>query len=183
MVNCLTVPDAFLAHQDYHTALSEYRRIGYAFPGRAEGREAMFRAGITLLEQARSSKTPEAADRYYDLALKELEKLHSTPGAPLENSGKALIYQAQKDYDEESKCFELAFRRYPNHPLLKVLQEQHFVHRDLADWRFRRGWLMVWQRAMSGQFRNEADSMGEVRVPADTYYGAQTGAGGGELPD
>ena len=50
MVNCLAVPDAFLAHKDYNKALTEYRRIGYSFPGRAEGREGMFRAGITLLE-------------------------------------------------------------------------------------------------------------------------------------
>src|SRR6185312_8037279 len=58
MVNCLAVPDAFLAYKDYAKALSEYRRIGYTFPGRAEGREAMFRAGITLLEQANSCTDP-----------------------------------------------------------------------------------------------------------------------------
>lgn len=43
-----------MAHKDYATALSEYRRIGYSFPGTAEGREAMFRAGVTLLEEARN---------------------------------------------------------------------------------------------------------------------------------
>lgn len=120
-VNCLAVPDAFLAHKDFATALSEYRRIGYSFPGRAEGREAMFRAGITLMEQGRHSSEPA---KLYDLALTEFEKLHMTPGAPLEYLGKALVYRAMREYEEEIKCFELAFRRYPKHPLLPILQEQ-----------------------------------------------------------
>lgn len=122
MVNCLAVPDAFLAQKDFATALSEYRRIGYSFPGRAEGREAMFRAGITLLEQARN--TPGHSHETFDLSLQEFEKLRNTPGAPLEYLGKALVYQELKDYEEEIKCFELAFRRYRRHPLLRVLQEQ-----------------------------------------------------------
>jgi serine/threonine protein kinase len=124
MVKCLAVPDAFLAKKDFLAALSEYRRIGYSFPGRAEGREAMFRAGITLLEQARASETKEKAAPLYEQALQEFEKLHKTPGAPLEYLGKALVYQTMNDNDEEVKCFELAFRRYPKHPLLPVLQEQ-----------------------------------------------------------
>jgi eukaryotic-like serine/threonine-protein kinase len=124
MVKCLAVPDAFLAQKNYITALSEYRRIGYSFPGRAEGREAMFRAGITLLEQARTSSSQEEAWDLYDKALNEFEKLHGTPGAPLEYLGKALTYQALNENDEEVKCFELAFRRYPNHPLLPILKEQ-----------------------------------------------------------
>lgn len=123
-VNCLAVPDAFLAHKDYHTALSEYRRIGYSFPGTAEGREAMFRAGITLMEEARNQSNTEKKQILYEHALEEFWKLHDTPGAPLEYLGKALVYQALEDYDEEIKCYELAYRRYPNHPLLPVLDEQ-----------------------------------------------------------
>lgn len=119
-VNCLAVPDAFLAHKDYATALSEYRRIGYSFTGRAEGREAMFRAGITLLEQA----VDQNKDELYEQALEEFGKMHRTPGAPLEYLGKSLVYQSLNDYEEEIKCFELAFRRYPHHPLLPVLHEQ-----------------------------------------------------------
>lgn len=122
MVNCLAVPDAFLAHKDYDLALNEYRRIGYSFPGRAEGREAMFRAGVTLLEQAKMA-TPHD-DTLFDGALTEFEKLHGTPGAPLEYLGKALVYQSLGEFDEEIKCFELAFRRYPRHPLLPILEEQ-----------------------------------------------------------
>jgi eukaryotic-like serine/threonine-protein kinase len=123
-VNCLAVPDAFLAHKDYGVALTEYRRIGYSFPGRAEGREAMFRAGITLLEQANNTTDQRLKTNLYDAAMEEFQKLHNTPGAPLEYLGKALIYQALGDFEEEAKCFELAYRRYPNHPLLPILQEQ-----------------------------------------------------------
>lgn len=123
-VNCLAVPDAFLAHKDYGVALTEYRRIGYSFPGRAEGREAMFRAGITLLEQANNTSDTRLKSNLFDAAREEFEKLHNTPGAPLEYLGKALIYQALGDYEEEAKCFELAYRRYPKHPLLHILQEQ-----------------------------------------------------------
>lgn len=123
-VNCLVVPDAFLAHKDYATALSEYRRIGYSFPGTAEGREAMFRAGITLLEEANTCNDPNERQEIYEQALEEFSKLHNTPGAPFEYLGKALVYQSLEDFEEEIKCFELAYRRYPNHPLLPVLQEQ-----------------------------------------------------------
>ncbi|MFQ5729418.1 MAG: serine/threonine-protein kinase PknD [Waddliaceae bacterium] len=123
-VNCLAVPDAFLAHKNHEIALNEYRRIGYSFPGRAEGREAMFRAGITILEQARNCKTPEEKEKLYEASLEEFEKLQSTPGAPLEYLGKAHVYQSMDDIDEEIKCYELGFRRYPKHPLLPVLHEQ-----------------------------------------------------------
>lgn len=123
-VNCLAVPDAFLAHKDFGIALNEYRRIGYSFPGRAEGREAMFKAGVTLLEEARTCAEPEQSRHLYDLAMEEFEKLHGTPGAPFEYLGKALVYESLKDYEEEIKCYELAYRRYPDHPLLPVLQEQ-----------------------------------------------------------
>lgn len=136
-VNCLAVPDAFLAHKDYATALSEYRRIGYSFPGRAEGREAMFRAGITLLEEATNTADPEQKSAIYDAAHEEFHKLHNTPGAPLEYLGKALIYQSLKDYEEEAKCFELAYRRYPKHPLLPILQEQ-IVYRMYDSSRYNR---------------------------------------------
>lgn len=123
MVKCLAVPDAFLAHKQYQSALAEYRRIGYSFPGRQEGREAMFRAGITLLEEAKGA-SPDMREATFDLSLLEFEKLHDTPGAPLEYLGKALVYQTLEDTDEEIKCFELAFRRYSGHPLLPVLNEQ-----------------------------------------------------------
>ncbi|MBA2727645.1 MAG: serine/threonine-protein kinase PknD, partial [Parachlamydiaceae bacterium] len=123
-INCLAVPDAFLAHKDYVTALSEYRRIGNSFPGRAEGREALFRAGITLLEQAKTANSPTQKEQFYEETFTEFEKLHNSAGAPLEYLGKALVYKSLNDYEEEVKCFELALRRYPQHPLLGALKEQ-----------------------------------------------------------
>lgn len=120
-LSCLAVPDAFLAHKDYEKALTEYRRIANAFPGRMEGREALFRAGVTLLERGKhDSREPSDLES----ALAEFEKLHSTPGAPLEYLGKGLVYKMQGDFSEEIKCYALAYRRYPGHPLLHVLQEQ-----------------------------------------------------------
>ncbi|MBS0622976.1 MAG: protein kinase [Verrucomicrobia bacterium] len=119
-VDCLAIPDAFLAAGDYRHALSEYRRIAYSFPERDEGREAQFRAGITLLEQAKKDHLSET----YDLALEEFAKLANTPGAPLEYLGKSLVYRAQGEMEEEAKCFDLAFRKYRHHPLLPLLEEQ-----------------------------------------------------------
>ncbi len=124
MVKCLAVPDAFLGHKMYDAALQEYRRIGQCFPGRMEGREALFRAGLTLIEKARA----EEQDRFYHLALKEFEKLYRTPGAPLEYLGKSLVYEALGDAEEEAKCLELALRKFPNHPLLPMLKE-HIIYR------------------------------------------------------
>jgi serine/threonine-protein kinase len=124
MVGCLAVPNAFLSHKMYDVALEEYRRIGQSFPGRMEGREAMFRAGLTLLEKAKNEKS----EKSYHLALKEFEKLYRTPGAPLEYLGKSLVYEALGDAEEEAKCLELALRKFPNHPLLHMLKE-HIVYR------------------------------------------------------
>lgn len=139
-VNCLAVPDAFLAHRDFSQALSEYRRIAYSFPDRVEGREAIFRAGLTFIEQAKGSNEKTLL---LDQALQEFEKLHGTPGGPLEYLGKALVYQTLNENEEEIKCFEIAYRRYPKHPLLPVLQEQilsrmHEVSRQqrIATYRF-----------------------------------------------
>jgi len=123
-ISCLAVPDSYLAHKDFTTALSEYRRIGYSFPGTTEGREAIFRAGITLLENGKAIGDQKSQNEYFELALTEFSKLHGTAGGPLEYLGKALVYETQADYEEEIKCFELAYRRYPKHPLLMVLHEQ-----------------------------------------------------------
>lgn len=123
-ISCLALPDAFLANKDYSRALSEYRRIGYSFPGRTEAREALFRAGVTFLEQAKNEADPQKAEQIFLQAQEEFEKLHGTPGAPLEYLGKALIYEALKENEEEIKCLELACRRYGKNPLMKVLEEQ-----------------------------------------------------------
>lgn len=124
MVNCLAVPDAFLTSHNFERALTEYRRVGVVFSGRAEGREAMFRAGVTLLEQGKTKSDREDRELFFDRASHEFHALKDTPGAPLEYLGKALIYQTTQEFEEEIKCFEIAFRRYKHHPLLSVLVEQ-----------------------------------------------------------
>ncbi|HSX14145.1 MAG TPA: protein kinase [Chlamydiales bacterium] len=124
MVNCLAVPNSFLSHRLYDIALQEYRRIGQCFPGRVEGREALFRAGLTLLEKGKSLNDP----KYYSSALKEFEQLFKTPGAPLEYLGKSLVYEAMSDAEEEAKCLELALRKFPRHPLTPMIQE-HVIYR------------------------------------------------------
>ncbi|MBI3508892.1 MAG: hypothetical protein HY069_04595, partial [Chlamydiia bacterium] len=128
MVGCLAVPNAFLSHQLYDLALQEYRRIGQCFPGRTEGREALFRAGLTLLEKGRSEKELAAREKLFHLALQEFEALYRTPGAPLEYLGNSLVYAALGDREEEAKCLELALRKYPKHPLLPMIQE-HIIYR------------------------------------------------------
>ena len=82
LVNCLSVPDAFLLNKDYNRALMEYRRIAHSFKRRPEGREATFRAGITLIEEGKNKKGK--ANDFFARALDEFELLHNTPGAPIE---------------------------------------------------------------------------------------------------
>jgi eukaryotic-like serine/threonine-protein kinase len=126
LVNCLSVPDALLMSKYYLKALTEYRRIAHSFKGRSEGREATFRAGFTLIEQGKNKKAH--AKEYFAEAMEEFEKLHNTPGAPIEYLGKSLVYHAQKNLEEETKCLELALRLYPKHPLKHVLDE-HIMFR------------------------------------------------------
>lgn len=127
-VGCLAVPNAFLTQKLYDLALQEYRRIGQSFPGRLEGREALFRAGLALVEKGRAEKNKTAQEKLFHLALKEFEKLYQTPGAPLEYLGKSIVYEALGDFEEEAKCFELVLRKFPNHPLIPILKE-HIVYR------------------------------------------------------
>lgn len=128
VISCLDVPKAFLANHHYDKALLEYRKIGHAFPGRHESREAFFRGGLCLIKKAESLSNPTEQDKVLDAALHEFENLRNTPGAPLEYLGKALVYFAQKDTAEELKCIELAIRKYPKHPLLYLIYD-HIIYR------------------------------------------------------
>ena len=128
IISCLEVPDAFMHQKHFDKAIVEYRRIGKVFTGRHESREAYFRAGLAVLEQAINAKTKKETQSYYNKALKEFEELRHTPGAPLEYLGKALVYQNQKETSEELKCLELSLRRYPNHPLLYLIYD-HIIYR------------------------------------------------------
>jgi serine/threonine protein kinase/tetratricopeptide (TPR) repeat protein len=122
-VTCLAIPDAFLANKDYAKALTEYRRIAISFPGRTEGREALFRSGVTLLEAGLASSKPKTHAQLFSGALEEFGKLRGTAGAPLEYLGKSLVYKAMGEMEEEAKCLELAIRKYPHHPLFPRLVE------------------------------------------------------------
>ena len=78
MVSCLAVPDAFLADKHFSKALAEYRRIAVSFAGRAEGREALFKAGVTLLEEAQTKKKKLDIQHLYFASLDEFAKLRTT---------------------------------------------------------------------------------------------------------
>ena len=119
LVSCLALPDAFLAKKDFDTAYLEYKRIAASFPGRMEEREALFRAGITVLEKAKT----EGDRELFEQALLEFEKLKKGAGAPLEYLGKSIVYATLKEYEEEAKCLELAIRKFKNHPLISLLKE------------------------------------------------------------
>lgn len=124
MINCLKVPDAFLANKNFSKALAEYRKISTSFPGRTEGREAIFRAGITLVEEASLCKSLSKKNLLLQSALEEFGKLRSTPGAPLEYLGKSLVYKASGEIEEEIKCLELSLRKYSKHPLRHLIEEE-----------------------------------------------------------
>lgn len=128
MVNCLSIPDAFLSIKDFNKALLEYRKIALSFHGRMEGREAVFRAGITLIEKAKLAKKSSTCHNLLHQAIEEFEKLRGTPSAPLEYLGKSLVYQELCEAEEEIKCLELAFRKYPTHPMRHILEE-HVIFR------------------------------------------------------
>jgi serine/threonine protein kinase/tetratricopeptide (TPR) repeat protein len=128
LVGCLAVPNAFFSHKLYDLALQEYRRIGQCFAGRFEGREALFRAGLTLLEKGKAEKEKGAREKLFSQSLKEFETLYRTNGAPLEYLGKSLVYEALGDSEEEAKCLELSLRKFPKHPILSRVKE-HIVYR------------------------------------------------------
>jgi eukaryotic-like serine/threonine-protein kinase len=123
-VNCLAVPDAFFALKNFKQALIEYRQIGRSFLGRTEGREAIFRAGITLLEQAQTQVGAKKKEDLFRQTLEEFGQLKNTPGAPLEYLGKALVYKATHELEEEMKCLELALCKFSKHPLIHLIKDQ-----------------------------------------------------------
>lgn len=124
MINCLSIPDAFFASKNFDQAYLDYKKIASSFEGRSEGREAQFRAGLTLLEKGRREKNKTTRESCYEQATKEFEALKHSLAAPLEYLGKSLIYCYEGDHEEEIKCLELVLRKYPHHPLLSIVKEQ-----------------------------------------------------------
>lgn len=123
-VGCLSIPDAFLASKNFEEAYAEYIRIAASFSGRTEGREALFRAGITLVEKSKREMTEENRNLLLEEALVQFDKLHHTPSEPLEYLGKSLVYRRMHSVEEELKCLELGIRKYKNHSLTRCLEER-----------------------------------------------------------
>lgn len=123
-VNCLAVPDAFLANKNYAKAIQEYRRIASCFAGRAESREAFYKSGIAFLEEGKRSSKKKDREKFFELACEEFGKLRATPASVLEYLGKSLVYKASSDIIEEIKCLELCMRKYAKHPMLRLIREQ-----------------------------------------------------------
>lgn len=123
MVNCLAIGDAFFAKEDYDSAIKEYQKIAFSFPGRKEGQEAIFRAGISYLEKAKILKKSKISQKYLELSLDEFQKLHSTPSEPLEYLGKSLVYLEKQDFIEEAKCLELMVRKFIKHHQNPIIKE------------------------------------------------------------
>ncbi len=128
LVNCLAIPDAFLAKHHEQDALDEYRRIAFGFRGRTEGWQALFRAGATLLglaQRAKSSRHPAKIHKnLLEEALKQFGALSGGPAFPLEYLGKSLVYLASGDSIEEIKCLELSLRKAHHHPLRPLIASQ-----------------------------------------------------------
>ena len=128
MVNCLAIADTFFAKEDFNSAIKEYQKISFSFPGRFEEREAFFRCGIAYLEKAKMKKIRKNKDILFNKSLDEFEKLHLTASKPLEYLGKSLVYKEKEDFEEEAKCLELMIRKNLSHPLIKTLYE-HIIYR------------------------------------------------------
>jgi serine/threonine protein kinase len=124
MVNCLSIPDAFLTSKNFDEAIHEYKKISKSFSGRSEGREALFRMGIALIEKAKFEAKASEQNYLFDSALETFELLHATSSEPLEYLGKSLVYNKQNDLNEELKCLELGVRKFKNHPLIQNLEER-----------------------------------------------------------
>ncbi len=122
-ISCLSIADAFFAGHDYEKALLEYRRIAMTFKGRSEGRQAIFRSGLTLLEKTIQIPKGQQNEALASV-MGEFELLRTTVDAPLEYLGKAIVYARLGLAEEEGKCFALALRRYAHHPGLAALYEQ-----------------------------------------------------------
>jgi len=124
LVNCLAVPDALLKLGHFKEALTSYRQIASSFTGRSEGKEATFRAGIVLLEEATKKKSRKEKEALFEEALEEFNKLKERGGSPLEYLGKSLVYKTTRELGEESKCLELALRKFVKHPLIGLVKDQ-----------------------------------------------------------
>jgi len=124
-VSCLAVPDAFFNRQLYDAAREEYRRIATSLPGRREGREAAFRAGLCVVESARGE--PEAELR--ELLLGEAEETFEELLAIADNTsclvelGRAIVASERGAHAAERDALFEALTEFPGDPQLPVVRE------------------------------------------------------------
>lgn len=128
MVNCLTIPDSYLSHSEFDKAYEEYVKIAESFYGHIEGREARFRAGITLVEKSLNVDEESRKKWLLHLAESQFEKLSKTSGAPLEYLGRSIVHHHLSELDEEIQTLEFALRKFKKHPVLYML-EDHIIYR------------------------------------------------------
>jgi hypothetical protein len=124
LINCLSVPDTLLSLHHFKEAFNAYKQIAQSFAGRSEGREALFRAGIVLLEESKRKRSSKDRNALLEQALEEFSQLKEGAGSPLEYLGKSLVYKDTFDLEEEVKCLELALRKFTNHPLISLIKDQ-----------------------------------------------------------
>jgi serine/threonine-protein kinase len=115
--NPLSAANTFFAHRHFKEAFEEYRQVAEQQPQTVEGRKALFRSGLVLLEEF----ILLGGEKIGEACLQQFDKLSSEwTSAPLAPLGKALFYQYQGAYAEEVRCFESAFSHYAKHPLISV---------------------------------------------------------------
>lgn len=136
-IPCLAIPEAFLMVGDFDNALFEYEKIAASFEGRNQGRQALFQMGLTLIEKGKREEKKKTT--LFSKARKVFEKLHLSPSAPLEYLGKATLCKEEKDIEEEIKYFQIALRKYKNHPLFPMIKEEVFFRLHETAQRDRKG--------------------------------------------
>ena len=119
-ISCLCIPDTFFRAGHFSHALSEYEKIAHSLAGTKESKEALFRAGLSLIELA---KREGDGKEYLKRAFETFDLLCDQKAEPLAYLGKAMISAHLQDHDEELKYFEMGLRRFKGHPLLYRLEE------------------------------------------------------------
>lgn len=125
-IGCLILPDTYFASGDFKKAASEYLRIAESFKGRSEGASALFRLGITLIEQIKIEKTSHERQRLLSQAMHAFEELSPTQAAPLCWLGKSILYELEEECEDEIRCLEIALRKYPKHASLIDIEDRLF---------------------------------------------------------
>lgn len=132
LVKCLSVPDALFTSKHFMCAYKEYCRIASSFAGTREVRDAIFRSGLCLIEEAKTISDPisdpisdqDKIGELTDRALKVFDSLNNSVQDPYEALGKSLVYSFLGNIDEEAKALELGLRKFNSHPSKHLIEER-----------------------------------------------------------